>query len=182
MARFVVLYPGVDPTAVTADQVSALNAQMLLKMPAAFGAVPPLPAVPPPVAAPPVATTPLPVEVPVAALVVEPPTPTVQTAPVAHVAPVQHKIGVLYINCAPVGQPVVDANVFVMQAKQRIAAEGLADYRFADYGKGAGMLAVACAASVDGAPSMSAVRLDTTTPEGSIVAVELAARAGLVVR
>jgi len=45
------------------------------------------------------------------------------------------------------------------------------------------MLAVAAAAELDALEGvLPALRLDTTTPEGSIVAVELVARAGLVVR
>lgn len=93
------------------------------------------------------------------------------------------KIDTLYLDCGPVGVPIVDATQFIVLAKQRIAAEGLADYRFAEFGHGPGMLAVAAAAQLDALDGViPAVRLDTTTPEGSIVAVELAARAALVVR
>jgi hypothetical protein len=93
------------------------------------------------------------------------------------------KIDTLYLDCGPVGVPIVDATQFIVLAKQRIAAEGLADYRFAEFGHGPGMLAVAAAAQLDALDGViPAVRLDTTTPEGSIVAVELVARAALVVR
>jgi hypothetical protein len=45
------------------------------------------------------------------------------------------------------------------------------------------MLAVAAAAELDALEGvLPALRLDTTTPEGSIIAVEFTARAGLVVR
>lgn len=93
------------------------------------------------------------------------------------------KIDTLYLNCGPVGVPVVDATQLIALAKQRIAAEGLADYRFAEFGQGPGMLAVAVATQVDALDGvLPAVRLDTTTPEGVIALVELTARAGLVVR
>ena len=93
------------------------------------------------------------------------------------------KIDTLYLNCGPVGVAVVDAGQFIVLAKKQIEATGIADYRFAEYGQGPGMLAVAVVAVLDALPGVvSAVRLDTTTPEGSIVAVELMARASLVVR
>lgn len=180
MARFVALYPGKDPSTVTAEQIPVLNAHMLVVMPPAAPAVPPAaPAVPPVAPAVPPAAPVVPPAAPVAAASVAPVAPA---APAAVAAPTTHKIGVLYVNCGPVNCPVVDANVFIQVAKQKIAAQGLADYRFADFGKGAGMLAVATAAALDASPSKQHVRLDTTTPEGSIVSFELVARAALVVR
>ena len=93
------------------------------------------------------------------------------------------KVEVLYLDCGPVGVAVADATQFIVLAKKRIAAEGLADYRFAEFGNGPGMLAVAAAAELDALEGvLPALRLDTTTPEGSIIAVEFTARAGLVVR
>jgi hypothetical protein len=110
------------------------------------------------------------------------------------------KIGTLYVNCGPVGMYVMDATVFIQAAKAKILeTQGLADYRFAEFGHGPGMLAVATAALVEEyltmrgseTPSRSrleesagipALRLDTSTPEGSIVAVELMARSAMVVR
>ena len=93
------------------------------------------------------------------------------------------KIETLYVDCGPVGVAVTDATDFIVLAKKRVAAEGLADYRFAEFGHGPGMLAVAAAAELDALEGvLPAVRLDTTTPEGSIIAVEFMARAGLVVR
>lgn len=93
------------------------------------------------------------------------------------------KIETLYLDCGPVGVSVADATHFIVLAKKRVAAEGLADYRFAEFGHGPGMLAVAAAAELDALEGvLPALRLDTTTPEGSIIAVEFAARAGLVVR
>ena len=93
------------------------------------------------------------------------------------------KIETLYVDCGPVGVAVTDATDFIVLAKKRVAAEGLADYRFAEFGHGPGMLAVAAAAELDSLEGvLTAVRLDTTTPEGSIIAVEFMARAGLVVR
>src|SRR5208282_2667310 len=93
------------------------------------------------------------------------------------------KIETLYLDCGPVGEAVADATHFITLAKKRVAAEGLADYRFAEFGHGPGMLAVAAAAELDALEGvLPALRLDTTTPEGSIIAVEFAARAGLVVR
>jgi PD-(D/E)XK nuclease superfamily protein len=94
------------------------------------------------------------------------------------------KIKTLYLNCGPVGVQVDDATKLIVRAKQRIATEGgLADYRFAEYGQGPGMLALATVAELDALEGvLPALRLDTTTPEGAIVAVELVARAELVVR
>ena len=93
------------------------------------------------------------------------------------------KIETLYINCGPVGVPVADATAFIVLGKKRVAAEGFADYRFAEFGHGPGMLAVAVAAELDALEGvLPALRLDTNTPEGEIVAIELQARAGLVVR
>ena len=94
------------------------------------------------------------------------------------------KIKTLYLDCGPVGVEIVDASQIIVLAKQRVAAErGLADYRFADFGHGPGMLAVAAVAALDALPGiLPAVRLDTKTPEGSVIAVELMARAELVVR
>jgi len=93
------------------------------------------------------------------------------------------KIDTLYINCGPVGVPVVDATTFVVLAKKKLEAGGIADYRFVQFGEGPGMLAVEVATALDALEgTLPAVRLDTTTPEGAIVAVGLVARAGLVVR
>ena len=92
------------------------------------------------------------------------------------------KIGVLYLNCGPVGVPVVDAGVFIRLAKEALASAGIADWRFIDFGKGAGMFALSVAEAVDKAVYTPTVRLDTASPEGSIVLVELMARAALVVR
>jgi hypothetical protein len=93
------------------------------------------------------------------------------------------KIKVLYINCGPVGVAVTDASHLITLAKKRMAEAGLADYRFAEYGQGPGVLTVTVVAELDALEGvLPALRLDTTTPEGSIIAVELMARAGLVVR
>lgn len=93
------------------------------------------------------------------------------------------KIKTLYINCGPVGVPVVDANHLIVLAKKTLADGGLADYRFAEYGQGPGLLAIAVAAEIDAIEGvLPALRLDTTTPEGSILVVELQARAETVVR
>jgi len=107
--------------------------------------------------------------------------PTKAVVPATGLVP---KIKTLYINCGPVGATVVDASQLIVLAKQRILTEvGLADYRFAEYGQGPGMLAIAVVAELDALEGMiGAVRLDTVTPEGAIVAVELMARAELVVR
>jgi hypothetical protein len=95
------------------------------------------------------------------------------------------KIGVLYINCGPIGPAaaqVMDAGFFIQNAKKRLKAEkNLADYRFAEFGHGPGMLAMATAAEVDAA-FHAAVRIDTTTPEGACVLMELQSRAAFVVR
>ena len=91
------------------------------------------------------------------------------------------KIHTLYVNCSP-NVPYVDAALFILAAKAKIAATGLADYRFADYGKGPGMLAVATAAEVDAGGRVENLVVDSTTPEGSAVLMDLVARAQVVVR
>jgi len=104
-----------------------------------------------------------------------------------------HVIEMLFLDCGPVGVAVRDANEFIMAAKRRIATQQiddgrggktyLTDYRFAPYGQGPGMLALSVAAELDALGPMGLwVRLDTSTPEGSIVASELTARAAVVVR
>ena len=82
------------------------------------------------------------------------------------------------------GTGLLDGAQLVVLAKKRVTAEaGLADYRFAQFGHGPGMLAVALVAELDALEGvLPAVRLDTTTPEGAIALVELSARAELVVR
>jgi len=93
------------------------------------------------------------------------------------------KIKTLYVNCGPVGVDVVDASHFIVLGKKKIAEAGIADYRFAEYGQGPGMLAVAVMSEIDALDGvLPALRLDTTTPEGSILAVELMARSSMVVR
>lgn len=96
---------------------------------------------------------------------------------------VAQKIDVLYVDCGPVGVEVVDAVQLIALAKKRVEAAGVADYRFAEYGQGPGMLAAAAAAELDALEGvLPAVRVDTSTPEGQVVLTELVARSGLVVR
>ncbi|HTQ47467.1 MAG TPA: PD-(D/E)XK nuclease family protein [Polyangiaceae bacterium] len=93
------------------------------------------------------------------------------------------KIKVLYVNCAPVGAAIEDAAQLIALGKKVLESEGLADYRFAEYGQGPGMLAVAAIHQLDTIDGViAAMRLDTTTPEGQIIASDLMARAALVVR
>jgi PPE-repeat protein len=106
--------------------------------------------------------------------------PAKATLPETGVAP---KIKTLYVNCGPVGVDVPDAGQLIVLAKKIVAEQGIADYRFAEYGQGPGMLVVAVVGQLDALEGiLPALRLDTTTPEGSVIAVELMARAELVVR
>jgi hypothetical protein len=107
--------------------------------------------------------------------------PKKATVPATGVVP---KIDTLYLNCGPVGVAVTDGNDVIVLAKKRVTeAAGLADYRFADFGQGPGMLAVAAGAELDALEGiLASVRLDTHTPEGQAVVVEFIARANLVVR
>jgi hypothetical protein len=106
--------------------------------------------------------------------------PSKAALPATGIAP---KIKTLYINCGPVGVAVTDATDIIALAKQRVAEAGLADYRFADFGQGPGMLSVAAVSVLDGLEGiLPAVRVDASTPEGAIVLTELVARAELVVR
>lgn len=93
------------------------------------------------------------------------------------------KIKTLYINCAPVGLEIEDASTLVTLAKKTLEEGALADYRFAEFGQGPGMLLVAAMHQLDTLDGIvPAMRLDTTTPEGAILASDLMARAELVVR
>lgn len=113
-----------------------------------------------------------------------PAAPASAAAAAQAVQPVARKIGVLYVNCGPVGIAVVDATTFIAAAKSRILqTQGLADYRFAEFGQGPGMLAIATATEIDQASSsLPHVRVDTDSPEGAAVVSELTTRAALVVR
>jgi PD-(D/E)XK nuclease superfamily protein len=180
------------PTEVPAATGPAINPPEYQPPPIAPPPATPPPAAPPPVAsaAPPVAAlTPAAASAELAQSLQEPAgaeatrgrgRPKTGALPATNVAV---KIKTLYVNCGPVGLAVVDAAQLITLAKQRIAAVGVADYRFAEYGQGPGMLALAVVEALDAVEGVIAsVRLDTNTPEGQIVAVELMARAGLVVR
>jgi hypothetical protein len=108
-------------------------------------------------------------------------------------------ISFLFLDCGPVGVPVTDANELIARAKIQIKSTPVSDgkggtvhvddYRFVPFGQGAGMLALATAAEVENEADVREasgralwVRLDTTTPEGAIVASELISRAAVVVR
>lgn len=88
----------------------------------------------------------------------------------------------LYIDCAPVGIEYEAVETYIFSAKARIKNEkGLADYRFAEYGQGPGLLASATLAAVlEASPEHLVV--STRTPEGAIVATDLMAHAASVVR
>lgn len=106
--------------------------------------------------------------------------PSKASLPATGIAP---KIKTLYINCGPVGVEIEDATSLVMLAKKTLEQGALADYRFAEYGQGPGMLVVAAMHELDKLEGLiGAMRLDTTTPEGSILLNDLVARAELVVR
>lgn len=93
----------------------------------------------------------------------------------------------LYLDCAPVGL-YTPVESFLSEAKAIIRnafkdAEGLPiqDYRFLPYGQGAGALAAATVAAVQANPPKHLV-VSTRTPEGAIVASDLASLATFVVR
>ena len=90
-------------------------------------------------------------------------------------------IGVLYVDCGPSGLPIVDATQIFQSARNRLAQGGIADWRYVDYGKGAGMFAEAVAAALD-AGTWDGLRIDTGTDEVRVSFVEFQTRAGLVVR
>jgi hypothetical protein len=180
LAGFAAANPDVNVNLLTPEQADILNALSKTKQPLTWNEsiLGPKPAAP----------TPSPTRQEVAAkqteLLAGRPNPFQETTKPA-VKPVEGKnIHVLYVNCGPVGVPVTDANAFIVEAKKLILKEkGLADYRFADYGHGPGMLAVAVAHLVDQRnEAWDEVRVDTDTPEGSIILSELLARAALIVR
>ena len=96
--------------------------------------------------------------------------------------PVTRKVG-LYINCLPLGLPATMAEAFIEKARQEIqTSHGLADYRFAEYGQGPGMLARKVVELVLAAEDVAAIMIDTRTPEGAAIAAPLSAHAAWIVR
>jgi hypothetical protein len=105
-----------------------------------------------------------------------------ETQYVATFEPGAKKIGVLYVDCSP-STGALDAFVFILAAKTALAADGLADYRLAEFGHGPGKFALAVGAAVDAFPGdIHALRVDSRTPEGTVALTELMARAVVVVR
>jgi hypothetical protein len=102
--------------------------------------------------------------------------------------PPEKVIGVLYVDCGPVGAAaaqVVDASLFVSKAKSLLAEGGIADWRYVEYGEGAGKLAEAVGAVIDFVVqqgAIEAVRFDTGTAESVVTLFEFVSRARVVVR
>lgn len=93
------------------------------------------------------------------------------------------KIGILFVDCGPVGVAVADAYTFILAGKTRLAAGGVEDYRLVKFGEGAGMLAVATAKELDTQLGhLPYVRIDSHSPEGNVVLSTFIDRAEMVVR
>jgi hypothetical protein len=91
-------------------------------------------------------------------------------------------IQVLYIDCGPNG-PVVDATEVLALAKERLVVQGIEDWRYVDFGKGAGLLAKAVGQVLDeGGDDVAFVRLDSGSSEYTATSYEFVARARVVVR
>ncbi len=106
-------------------------------------------------------------------------------APDTVTAPPPRKVQVLCLNCAPVGVEFDVTYVGLLeQAKSLVNEEfKVADYRFVDYGKGAGALAQAFRKVFDALPSdPPGLSVDASLPESSIVLSFLMSRAVVVIR
>lgn len=89
----------------------------------------------------------------------------------------------LFVDCTPVGMQTEAAEVYFEEVARRILADhGLADYRYAEYGKGAGIFAVTLAAMADAGEIQGRVVMSSSTPEGAIAMRVLMPRAAYVVR
>jgi hypothetical protein len=78
--------------------------------------------------------------------------------------------------------PYTDASVFIQAAKLKLAAAGIADYRFPDLGHGPGMLARTVAEELDKQLGVIGYVVVDLSPEGLVVLQELKARSFMVVR
>lgn len=96
-------------------------------------------------------------------------------------APAAYKITALFVDCAP-SVPYTDASVFIQAAKLKLAAAGIADYRFPDFGHGPGMLARTVAEELDKQLGVIGYVVVDLSPEGLVVLQELKARSFMVVR
>lgn len=88
----------------------------------------------------------------------------------------------LCINCLPVGVTYTLAETYFARAKVLIESEmQLSDYRFADFGKGPGILVQAVTKLLDDEFPEYPIVLDTRTPEGAICATLFRSRATKIV-
>jgi hypothetical protein len=90
-------------------------------------------------------------------------------------------IGMLFVDCSP-SVEFTDGNEIIAVAKEHLAADGIADYRDIDFGKGNAMLAKEVAAVLNSMTTLPYVRLDTRLQEYGAVAHEFIVRAKVVVR
>lgn len=99
--------------------------------------------------------------------------------------PAGKNIHVLYIDCSP-SDGFTPGEETIAIAKELLAADGIEDYRYVDFGHGAGLLAAAVGRvldnqALDSGPA-EAIRLDTRLQEYGAVAHEFLIRAKVVVR
>jgi hypothetical protein len=110
------------------------------------------------------------------------PPPAVELKALPDPPPAGSKIGTLYVDCGPT-DGCADAFVFLMAAKTALLKEGVRDYRLLEFGHGPGRFAIAVAEAVDAFPGhIKQLRVDSTTPEGTVALTSLIERAGRVVR
>lgn len=89
----------------------------------------------------------------------------------------------LYVDCFPVNEEYLSLEMVVLEAKKKIQAEmGLPDYRFADFGRGPGILSIAVRELVLSGAKGGSLVVDTRTPEGSACVSDLVACAESVCR
>lgn len=91
----------------------------------------------------------------------------------------------LYIDCLPIGEAVTPLEKYLDVAREVIrenSPDKLADYRFASYGQGPGMLCSAMSDLLDRSIVFGNILLRTNQPEANVVEALLVARARRVVR
>lgn len=92
------------------------------------------------------------------------------------------RIETLYIDCLPISGEIVTLDDLLVPVKAALARGGLADYRFAEFGRGTGLLVQVLGASLDAQAGIDAVFVSTRSTEGMVCVNDLAARASFVVR
>lgn len=88
----------------------------------------------------------------------------------------------LYVNCIPVTEGSTYFEQILAKARQMIlASHGLADYRFAEFGQGPGILIGTVQQILDETPLLESLVVDTSQPESQVCLATLRSRAAKIV-